>query len=152
IIGFDTRPFNGVNALSDSYDFALNDSFLENRSGSWNLTAGGTRFIHSSQQQTVTSPLQETAGYLVPRWAGNATLSWSKGNFDLAWSAEYLDRLSVGGNPAFVVAQGSAYVSSSVYHDLNGGYRFARGDSLLSSIDVRLQVRNVFDRKPNFNA
>lgn len=78
------------------------------------------------------------------RWRGNGWTNWTKGPLTVGWAVRYLDHYRVPLD--VVVGQGSLFVASQTYHDVNVTYRFERG------ITVNASISNLFDTKPPLDA
>ncbi|WP_233151027.1 TonB-dependent receptor [Sphingomonas mollis] len=79
------------------------------------------------------------------RWRGSAAINWSKDNVNLGWQIRYFDRYALNEERGFVPAQGSAYVKSQTYHDINASYQ------VLSGTTISAGINNVLNKRPPFD-
>ncbi|WP_199041597.1 TonB-dependent receptor [Sphingomonas mollis] len=76
------------------------------------------------------------------RWRGSAAANWTKDSLNLGWQVRYIDRYALNEERSVVAAQGSAYVKSQIYHDINASYQVIPGTTML------VGVNNVFNSRP----
>ncbi|MEJ1960802.1 MAG: TonB-dependent receptor [Gammaproteobacteria bacterium] len=156
VIGFDSRFINATRARSDSYDIALDYKHETSAYGTFSAQLIGTQLSSNLLQLTPGAVGQERAGtYVSPKWSANGSLSWRWRGLDVQWAAQYLDSYWINADHSVVVLQASGRLGSAVYHDITAGYRFNESvrdgiSAALSNLDVRVGVKNVFNRKPRY--
>jgi iron complex outermembrane recepter protein len=151
-----------VEAIDVALDFEQNTGI-----GIINLFANATRQLHHKTQLLPTSPLVENVGITSSfplEFRANGGITWSLKQWSSGWSARYFDSYSVADRNSAAAAttianQGSAKVSSQVYHDFFASYRVPPGDrvrtfgtGLFSDMEFRLGITNVFNSSPPFDA
>lgn len=154
ISGFNSAFLNATRAETESLDFSIDYSMQTERAGTWGVQLLGTRLVHNRVQVLPGTPLDERAGsFGSPAWSANATLKWQiHGNWDVAWSTRFLDGYWLNIDRSYSSAQGAARLSSEMYHDVVVGYRTGESDSILSNMEIRVGLKNVFDTKPRYLA
>ncbi len=146
---------------------------LQTRLGVFNATALATRIFGEERQNSVNTPLLDYVNYVYNggpiRLKGNTTLTWQRKALTMGWTTRYFGSYMQAGAPGgpngagytyTTLTQGSLTIPSQVYHDLFMAYDFgADADSrngfvarLLSGSQVQLNVRNVLDEAPPFDA
>jgi outer membrane receptor protein involved in Fe transport len=151
------RLLNFAKQDVEAYDLGGEYTLSTERLGKFTFTTVGSRFMHNEIQTVPAAPVVENAGYSnSAKWKANAGLSWDYRNVGIAWTAQYYSSYRVGTAAAvsalLISNQGSETVPSQTYHDLFATYRFDSPSKLLSDLEVRLGVRNVFDKEPPYDA
>jgi iron complex outermembrane receptor protein len=124
-------------------------------------------FSFDGSQEGDTRPLdvegQRYFEFALPRWKARAGLNWSRSNWEAAWSARYIHRMSEACtdefDPSFVPTltalglcsepnlqdykKSRNTVKAVIYHNLQIGYRLPDSETELS-----LGLNNVFDEQP----
>lgn len=158
IIGFDGRYLNATRGESESYDIGLDYEHATDNLGTFGLQLAGTRLSTNTLQLTAALPAEERAGtYYSPEWSANGSVSWRWRAFDIQWDTQYLDAYWINIDHSVVALQQSARIQPALYHNVTAGYRFQEqaGDaftSAFSNLDIRVGVRNVFNKPPRFSA
>jgi outer membrane receptor protein involved in Fe transport len=151
--GYDVGPIQIINSEYlnvarqevEAVDFTLDYRLQSESWGTFTISAGATHNLHNVTQVIATTPEVELlkTNVVLP-WNANAELGWERHNWTLDWAARYLDSycLLTGclSGPS-TVAQGSRSIGSQIYHDVGAAYHFGFAD-------VRVVVKNVFDRQP----
>ena len=80
----------------------------------------------------------------VPEWRGSGALSWRRGQISANWFVVYTGSFY---STALTNADGSFFnVPSTVTHNLSAAYDFGDDNRWLKGTEVRLGVRNLFDK------
>ncbi|MBL8269224.1 TonB-dependent receptor [Steroidobacter sp.] len=145
---------NANESETEGFDFTASYRWRTQQYGSFVLSAQATRIESYKIQNSLGSPLQEIVNqvaYGAPlKFRSNASLIWYRGPWSAGWAAAYFDsypQYSVG-TDIYVRAQGGREVSSQVYHDLSGSYRFDSTSGFLSDVTLQFGVKNLFDQRP----
>jgi iron complex outermembrane recepter protein len=154
ITAVNTRYLNLNKQAVEANDFAVGYSITGNL-GTVDLSAAATEQLHYRQQITPSSPETERVGVqYLPRWLASSSVTWSRKNWFLNWSAQYLGAYWYLDNHTVDPNYADAKAPSAVYHDFSASYRLSHpagstwGLSQLSSVEVVLGINNVFDRQP----
>jgi len=159
IIGFNSTLLNIARAKAEALDLAFDYGFDTERFGRWTFSAAATHLLHLETQVTSASPVIENAGAISAlgnqggglEWQANAALRWSRGAWAFGWSARFFDSYWLNTAHTINPIQGSAKVSSQIYHDVFGSYQFGsagRAFSILGNMEVQIGIKNVFDKRP----
>jgi iron complex outermembrane recepter protein len=162
IVEIHTEVRNFARQEFEGYDIAL-EYRRDTKLGTFGFSADATRQLRNESQATPLTEVLDIVDYITGlKWKGNATLSWDRGPWSLAWTGRYFDSYRVGfptafGFSDFVAAfigmQGSDRYPSQTYHDIFAGYRFGKyAAGPLSGVEVQLTLSNVFDKSPPINA
>jgi iron complex outermembrane receptor protein len=123
-------------ASTDGVDLAAEYRFGTASLGEFTVRASGSRVLHSRLQSRRDLPTVDTAGtYEVPRTRGSGSVSWSRGNWGAAVTADYISSFDD-------LAPSTRRVSSQTITGLQASY------SLPYMTKVTLGVNNLFDEKP----
>lgn len=174
IIALDTSTANISSAWLEAYDFSLDYDVKTTVSGTFALFAGATLTEHYKTKLLPGQPSVENVGIagqfnsgLNPgttlKTKANLGLTWNYGSWTLGWTARYFDSYLVADptqstSLSVILNQGNGgRVSDQTYHDVFAAYRFGRrsgnlGAGLLSGVEVDVGVRNIFGKKPPFDA
>jgi iron complex outermembrane receptor protein len=160
----DQTLINGTRAEIEGVDFGLDYVRDTERHGSFRFGAAATVFQHYKVQDSIDSPLldkvNEVANGGPLKFKANAALIWDLRRWSAGWSSYYFggyDQYNEGSN-LYVLAQGSSRIPSQIYHDLFIGYRIPQSDpshagvSALSGVGVQLNIKNVLNDTPPFDA
>jgi hypothetical protein len=154
VTGFNGRSTNIARQTVEAYDFAA-DYRLDTASwGTFALSTLATRNVHNQTQASIGfSPIEGVGLIGAIPWQATASVVWEFRNVDLQWSTRWYDSYCLNTSCAQApntVEQGSIDIPSQAYHDLSAAYRFGTpgGSGLLDSFEVRLGIRNVFDKTP----
>lgn len=128
--------------------------------GSLKVFALATRQFHYRTQAALSSPPTENVGItsLFPlKLKANAGLSWERGRWRANWNVGYFSSYQVAASPAatgapIVANQGGLRVPSQTYHDVSASYRWDLPYTGLSSVQLNLGARNIFNKSPPFDA
>ncbi|MEJ0038879.1 MAG: TonB-dependent receptor [Gammaproteobacteria bacterium] len=152
IISFNSRSLNFANQTVEAFDVAL-DYRLE--TGGWGAFAFGLAGTRNTEGEQQVVPGIAPTDYLgvqgFSKYRANGTISWNRGPWRASWIAHYHDNYWVSVNHQIAPNQGSATVPSQVLHDAQLGYEFQTTHgalSFLSNSDLRLGMRNVFNKRP----
>lgn len=147
-----------LNSLStEAYDFTLN---YDKSLFGGNLSAvGRATYVDSLIVQPFpNSPAINYAGVITSafssagagsgalRWRGSASVQWTKDQLSFGWQSRYMSSYYLVPEKTVILQQGSAKVSSQIYHDLNITYRFP------FKAMVRAGINNVFNKVPPLDA
>jgi outer membrane receptor protein involved in Fe transport len=153
-----SAQFNGFNFLRQTQlnfgsieaagiDFAANYAFAlgAHRFG---LAAHATRqkkldFFFDPADASAVDP--ELGELFRPKWAGDASVSWSFANLDVGWRTQYLGKQALRGVSieTYQTQYGPAGIADEIYlHDLSARYRLA------DSIMIFGGVQNLTDETP----
>lgn len=93
----------------------------------------------------VTRGFAAVGGNAALKWRGSGGVSWTKDALTVGWQSRFFDRYrqQIEGE---ALGQGSPFVASQLYHDMNVSYRFSFGSTLTAGIN------NVFNKYPSFDA
>lgn len=155
IVGFNARRMNIAKQSVRALDIAAEYQFAATSLGDFSFSAAATRNTQNELQVTAASPVTDQLGATVyPKIKGNATLAWKSHAWRASWTTRYTDSYWVNAEHTISPNQGSATISSQTYHDLQAGYSFnslGGGLAALADSEVRVGVRNVFNRRPNID-
>jgi len=162
----DTSFVNAAAARIESYDLAVD--YLKNteRFGSFDVFAAATWTTRFETQVVASAPWIDEVGiaYSNPlELRANAGVNWTFGAWALGWTTRFFDSYLVAdpgaaSNATTLLNQGNGgRVASQIYHDLSAGYGFPTRSSslagdLLSGIEVQAGIKNVFNKRPPFDA
>lgn len=96
-------------------------------------------------------PGREINNSAIPEWTSTASVDWRIGDWSVAWTARYIDRLteSCGGANGFAICEDSANdinsLGSTTYHDLQASWRT---DAWLKGARVSVGVNNITGKEP----
>ncbi|MFO1451885.1 MAG: TonB-dependent receptor [Opitutaceae bacterium] len=123
---------------------------------------------HFKQQLSLTAPMLEYAGYSSAnyplRFRAHGTLTWEVRRWVMGWTTTYFDEYKIFAAPlttatANLISQGAPTVGSQTVHDVFVSYRVPRAeqaarwrDRWLAGTDIQLNIRNVFNTAPEFDA
>lgn len=157
----DTRYLNLFKTESAAYNLRADYSF-RTAIGNWSLGGVASTLQHYRVQTVFLAPLTEMIGneaqpsYLIPKWKGNATLTWEKGPLRAGWTTRYYSRYLQSATSQ--AAQGGRFVPEQTYHDVQASYQFpSRGSNnsrlsqWLANTSVQVGVKNVFNTKPPYD-
>lgn len=156
--------FNIAKAEVEAFDVQA-DYNWSTRWGNFSFLTVATQQTHYKTQTLSGQPLVENVGtsFSFPRkLTGNAELKWQLQDWTAGWITRYHDSYFTG-NPALASSaaairlQGNGgLVPSQTYHDMFFTWRPQASSStvgrLLSDTEVQLNVRNVLDKTPPFEA
>jgi iron complex outermembrane receptor protein len=174
IIGVDSTYLNLYARQNRGWDLSL-DYGRDTRLGYLKFNARESINQSTTHQYSLAGGVFEYAG-LSPAEGGSPkhksalSLGWERGRWGGEWSMSYWSKYkqygastlapSGGNNKFYVIMQGRDTVPSQNYHDVVVSYSFAdqpAGNrewfgSLLSGVNVKAGVKNVFDTSPPFDA
>ncbi|MGH3802052.1 MAG: TonB-dependent receptor domain-containing protein, partial [Pseudonocardiaceae bacterium] len=164
---------NLFNSSTRGWDLNLGDSW-DTRFGSFSGFVAATAIVHQGRQNSPNGRGFEYAGYVgeggPAKYKGNLGLLWERNEWSLGWGTRYFGSykqtgatagpvsVRANGGTAPVVgstltAQGSETIPAQVYHDFFARYSLGENASpLLSGLTVQLNVKNVFDKVPEYDA
>jgi iron complex outermembrane receptor protein len=156
ISGFNGALVNALSAETESYDLSVDFEIPMPAGHELRFSASGTRLMHKLRQLTALAPEQESVGLVdAPEWAGLASLSWTRLGYNATWTARYTDTYWLTADHQTLPLQGSDHVASSIFHDVVARVRVSDREGaaldMFSNFEVTAGIKNVFDRKPNFN-
>ncbi|MBL8265973.1 TonB-dependent receptor [Steroidobacter sp.] len=163
----DSTLVNANRGETDGYDFGVSYRKQTDNWGTFNFSAQATYIDHYKIQSSPVAGLEDIVGQVGGRNAplqfrGNVGISWAFHNWLTGWDVTHYgsypqDRAA---NGAYILAQGAYEIPNQTYHDFLLAYStdsLAPGggswyDSLLADTTVSLNIKNVFDEKPPFDA
>jgi iron complex outermembrane receptor protein len=158
----DDTLVNLLKAKVEAYDVQLDYRLNTVGAGVLDLFALATWETHYKTEVLAGSPPVENVGvgdFNPLKLKANAGATWTRRQWILGWSARYFDSYWVNAAHTFDVNQGSDHVPSQIYHDIFATYRFDVGttsgswsDHLFSDTEITLGVKNLFNKKPPFDA
>lgn len=162
ITRLDATLVNIASSRVQAFDFQADYDFQTERFG--NFRFFGVATLQTEYHRTIVPTVlsYDAVGFYDGplRWTGNTGLHWSIGAWEIMWNSQYFHSYSAQyANPDLanlsddiVRRQGAERIPSQIYHDLAVQYRFDAGNSgqksLLSGLEVRLGIQNVFDSYP----
>ncbi len=149
------RPVEYRQEKVEAYDLSLDYVLRTASAGTFQFYSSATHQTHFEMQTVSNAPVEERAGLVSAlEWRGVAGLNWRYRNWTVTWSSRYLDSYWANVAHTLNIAQGSAKVSSQIYHDLfvNWAAPASFGDSLLARTEVQIGIRNLFGKDPPFDA
>lgn len=176
----DTSYLNLYERLNEGYDFKIG-YYKKTPIGIFDVESATSVITHLQTQYAKDTPMTDAVGFPSERGAAkyksNLILSWSHRGWNAGWTANYVSSYkqngAVGGPyntqykrayTYYTSAQGSDSIASQIYHDVIVGYNFGYrptdtgsrvakiGNSILSGLSVQVGIKNVFDKKPPFDA
>lgn len=157
----DTSYLNLLKTQSVAYNIRA-DYGLRTAIGNWSIGGVASSLQHYRVQTVFLSPLTEMIGnesqpsYLIPKWKGNATLTWEKGAWRAGWTTRYYSHYLQ--SATYQAAQGGRFVPAQTYHDVHVSYQFpgrglnsGRVAQLLANTSVQFGVKNVFSTEPPYD-
>ncbi|WP_434031050.1 TonB-dependent receptor plug domain-containing protein [[Pseudomonas] boreopolis] len=155
INGFNNRLTNLGSIKTDGWDVDLFWTLPETALGrfkvKWqNTFVGRYEATGAAGQRQPQGPGIEVVDSSIPEWTSNASLDWSLGNWNAAWTVRHISELTeqCGDAVAFPVcsnqAAGTNTLDAITYHDVQLGYRFA----WLNGLQLTAGVNNLFDKDP----
>ena len=158
----DNTSINIARNWVDAYDVAADYHLEVPTVGAFDLNFLGTWQPHFRTQLISTAAITEGAGVSSAnplRFRGNASLAWRQGHWDVTWLVRYFDSYVVSTTPATILNQGgNGRVPSQTYHDVFVRYAHGpvtsatRASRMLGEWEIRVGVKNIFNRKPPFDA
>lgn len=153
IVRWNANLINNARAETRSYDISLDYSFPLAQNGTVNVAATGTRMIRNISQVNQLTPFTNSAGLIgAPYWNAVGSVTWSNNSLSIGWATRYLDSYWLFEDHHPDSLFGMTQVSNTAYHDLTARYQFGKeaGVSLLSGLELRAGIKNVFDKAPRF--
>jgi iron complex outermembrane receptor protein len=164
----DASAVNISGAEIEAFDVAASYQLKTSSRGTFEPFAYATWQTHFITQVLPTSPRLENAGIratgstsIPVKLKGNVGLNWTGGRYRAGWAMQYYGAYftadpKVATNAAALLAQGNGgKVKAQAYHDVYAGYLFPREartgggwKSIVSGSEVRVGLRNLFDRMP----
>ncbi|HLP26280.1 MAG TPA: TonB-dependent receptor, partial [Acidobacteriota bacterium] len=157
----DTSYLNLLKTQSIAYNVRADYGF-RTAIGNWTIGGVASSLQHYRVQTVFRAPLTEMIGnqsqssYLIPKWKGNATLTWERGPWKAGWTARYYSHYLQ--SATYQAAQGSRFVPAQTYHDVYLAYQFpSRGANRgrvaqwLANTSVQFGVKNVFSTEPPYD-
>ena len=159
IVFLDLSLLNFARSEVEAYDMQIDYSWEIDGLGQFQAFAIGTYQTKLEIQETLDGNPIDSVGFLGGplQLRANFGVNWQRGPLTLIWNAEYYDDYLVyGANEpqsildARVAAQGSSSIPSQTYHHLFAGFGFddLGNGGFLEGLDIRLGIRNVFDKRP----
>jgi outer membrane receptor protein involved in Fe transport len=155
---------NAPEYKTEGFDYSV-DYRKPTIAGAFELRAQLTFIDHEYRQYSVGAPLWDLAGWPddggETKTKANATLSWDRSPWQLAWTARYFDGYGVQGAPGdptgistfYTQAQGSYRIPSQIYHDMVATYVIrSPADRKRPTLTLQAGVKNVFNTLPPFDA
>lgn len=159
ITGVVQSAINLSRAWIEAYDLQLDYRLPTQSWGTFDFLALATLQTHYTTQLFQTFPRVENVGVTSSnplKFKANLAVTWTREPWVIGWVGRYFDSYAVADEtltsaPAIIANQGSRRVPSQTYHDLFATYRImAKG--LLADTEVTLGLRNVFNKRPPFDA
>jgi iron complex outermembrane recepter protein len=157
----DTTNLNLFKSQIRGFDFSFEDRWHTASVGAFDLFALATRIVHFKTQTALNASLVENAGIGggvtdVPlKYKVNAGVNWQLRDWALGWTTRFFDSYVVSTDPVIVAQQGSPTVASQIYHDVFVSYKpgsASGAHGVLSGLELRVGVKNVFNSVPPFDA
>jgi iron complex outermembrane receptor protein len=161
----DATAVNISRAEVEAYDVSIDYHGETTRLGSFDPYFLATWQTHYKTQLIPNAPVVESVGIdsdfgnpIRLKFKANAGLTWKYRHWALGWTARYFNSYVVADpsqsfNVDIFRNQGSLRVPSQTYHDLFVSYRFGQGGAqMLTGLEVKLGIRNVFHTEPPFDA
>ncbi len=159
----DTRMINAGSMVVEALDLKLDWRLPTDDRGDFRLYGSGTWQPKVKRRAALGRPAVNRVDYADGplRWRGNIGLEWTTGPLTIDLNAQYYHSYRVaradtldGRNDQRVRFQGAERFPSQVYVDLMASRRFevSRRGGLLSVVEVRLGVQNLFDHSPPIDA
>ncbi len=155
IVAIDTLLVNISQAEVEAYDLQFDYGVLSDRLGSFDFYALATWQTHYRTQVSPDLPVVENVGIGRSnplKFRANGGVNWRRDRWSAGWSVRYLDSYVVSTSPVVLANQGRAEVDDQIYHDAFVGYRLPDSARWLSSAELQLGIRNLFDKAPPFDA
>ncbi|WP_322965067.1 TonB-dependent receptor [Sphingomonas fuzhouensis] len=156
ITSLDLSLVNLKSLVTEAFDFTLNyDTMLFG--GTLSAVGRATYVDKLAIQPFADAPEDDYAGVVTRgfaaaagssgslRWRGSGSVQWTKDAISFGWQTRYMSGYYLLPTHEVISAQGSAKVSSQMYHDMNITYR-------LPTITIRAGINNVFNRLPPLDA
>lgn len=172
----DTTLQNFFKAYGDSFDATLRYRRQTDHFGRYEFSVRGTFGNHYKRKVVPFFPMIEYVNMnargdqAATAWGplkrqGTASLTWDYRRATVRWTTRAFGSYRVPGPPvvqlsAFVIPQGSEFVSSQTYHDLLLGYRFpvfagsgfrSWRERAIHGLEVHLGVDNLFNQIPPYD-
>jgi iron complex outermembrane receptor protein len=151
----------------EAIDAALDFRSASTAAGTFTFYALATWQPHFKTQLISTAPVEEWVGVAAfnpLKVKINAGITWERDGWNVGWHSRYFHSYLVA-DPSLAFNQsttipnqgGDGRVPSQMYHDVVVSYRPAPGrsflgTSVLAKTEFRAGVRNVFNKKPPFDA
>jgi iron complex outermembrane receptor protein len=163
ITGIDVSAINVASTNTEAFDMALDYSLNDTPVGAFSFFLVGTWQTHLQTQLLPSEPVKELVGIssgfgsntssgIPVKFKANVGTTWKWRDWTLGWTTRYYDDYlaadpTSASSAATVLNQGGGgRVKSQAYHDLIAGYR------LPQNIEVQAGIKNVFNKKPPFDA
>lgn len=154
----DTSLLNVLNSSARSLDLQLDYRWQTTEWGVLSFSAIASQAREFSRKVSVNAAMLDTVGAVDGplTWKGTAEVSWEWNQWTASWASQYFDSYRVTSpnasssvNSNFITLQGSAAISSQLYHDLFLSYRIPKnGMGWLSGISMSLGINNVLNTSP----
>jgi outer membrane receptor protein involved in Fe transport len=155
ILSVDNTLLNIAEAKFEAADVQLDYQLPTASFGTFGFSLMGTRQVHAQSRLIESRPLVENVGVTFnnpPKYKANSSLTWSLRGWSAGWTSRYVDAYQVSTTAATILNQGGLMVAPQTYHDVSASYSFDHDARLLSDLEVRLGVTNVFNKEPPYDA
>jgi len=107
--------------------------------------AGSATWLDAKRQSAANLPYEGRSGLIFtpPKFRARGSLSWETSAVQLSASLNHLDGTLDNRFPE------TARVSAFTTLDLSGSYRTGKGHGLLDDLELRLNVQNLLDKRPD---
>jgi outer membrane receptor protein involved in Fe transport len=169
IIALDGSMVNVGKFNIDTIDMQFDYTWQTERFGEFDWFAVGTWIGKYERQLAPTLPFTDQLGIggstanIALKYKANTGIRWRKDTWTGGWTLRYLDSYLVA-NPALassgnaIASQGNGgRIPSQTYQDVYLGYEFGLSDRdgvvgrIVDGLDVKIGIRNLFNRKPPFD-
>jgi iron complex outermembrane recepter protein len=160
----DATNINIARARIEAWDAALDYTLSTQSLGTFDVFGALTWLPRYETQVLPTQPFIDSVGVGSSvvnlstggplEYRANAGLTWSRRGLRLTWLSRYFESYLVSTNATNIANQGdNGRVPSQVYHDVSASYTFGAAAAggvagWLADTEVRLGIRNVFNKKP----
>lgn len=156
IVFLDLTNMNAANVNVTAYDLQLDYALRTERFGDFDLFALVTRQTEYNLQLLPSLPFSNRVGlgrFAPLEWRGNVGVNWNRGDWSAGWltrfyGSYYVEDPALAASAVAFANQGSAKISSQVYHDLFVSFDLPVMISWISGAKVQLGVNNVLNKTP----
>lgn len=107
--------------------------------------AGSATYLDATRQSAANLPSERRSGVIFtpPKFRARGSASWETSAVQLSASLNYLDGTLDNRLPV------AAHIGAFTTLDLSGSYRMGKGHGLLGDLELRLNVQNLLDERPD---
>ncbi|MEJ1962161.1 MAG: TonB-dependent receptor [Gammaproteobacteria bacterium] len=160
IISVDNSYMNLATAQLEAIDAQLDVNLDTAGYGSFEIFAVASWQLNYETQVAKGSPPINNLGIGVfspLKFKASTGLQWTSREWKVGWNASYFDSYLVSSTPSYIQLQGGdGTVPSQIYHDLYVNYDLGlagvASKEWFGKTEIQLGIRNVFNKKPPFDA